>query len=155
MTGVKREGLAAEAVAGLSSLSTHALQQRWKKLYDRAPPAHTSRSLLIRAVAFRLQENASGGLKPQVRRMLAQHPGGTPMVATVASARPLSPGTRLVREWQGTTHQVLVLDDGVLYRGRRYASLSEVARIISGSRWSGPRFFGLTARNKDKSNGKS
>jgi hypothetical protein len=142
-------------VAGLSSLSSHALQQRWKQLYNRNPPSHTSRTLLIRAVAYRLQENASGGLKPQVRRMLAQHSGETRTAAAVASPRPLSPGTRLVREWQGATYQVVVLDDGVLFRGRRYSSLSEVARTITGSRWSGPRFFGLTARNKDKSNGKS
>jgi hypothetical protein len=64
---------------------------------------------------------------------------------TAAPVRVLKPGTRLLREWQGVTHEVIVLEDGVLFRGKRHRSLSEVARAITGSRWSGPRFFGLRA----------
>jgi hypothetical protein len=132
-----------------------ALQQRWRKLFGRDPPSHTSRSLLIRAVAYRLQEHRLGGLKPQTRRMLARHAGKTRTGPAVATQAPtLSPGTRLVREWQGTTHQVLVLEKGVLFRGQRCASLSQVACIITGTRWSGPRFFGLIGKNKDESHGK-
>jgi hypothetical protein len=147
MKGVGREGLAAE-LAGLSSLPMEVLQLRWRKLFGRDPPSHTSRSLLIRAVAYRLQESTLGGLKPQTRRMLARHAGKAGTVAVVATAAPtLSAGTRLVREWRGTTYQVIVVEKGVLFHGQRYASLSEVARIITGCRWSGPRFFGLTGKD--------
>jgi hypothetical protein len=71
----------------------------------------------------------------------------------VASHRKTAPGTVLIREWQGASHRVTVLDDGVIYRGRRHQSLSEVARAITGTRWSGPLFFGLKGRAKGAGNG--
>lgn len=137
-------GLAGE-LASLSTVATPALKARWTSLYGKAPPSHVSRSLLIRAIAYRIQERALGGLRPRTQRLLARqgdHAGGGCATATVARPR-LKPGTRLVREWHGTLHQVVILEEGVLFRGRHYGSLSEVARVITGSRWSGPRFFGL------------
>jgi hypothetical protein len=100
---------------------------------------------LFRAVAYRLQEQAFGGLKPSTRRQLARVAeetagGNSPKKPR---SRKAGTGTILVREWQGNAHRVTVLDDGVAFNGKRYRSLSEVAREITGSRWSGPRFFGL------------
>ncbi len=140
----------ASALASLPSLDTHALKARWRTLYSCEPPSHVSRGLLLRAIAYRMQENALGGLTPQTRQILSRvgtDASGAHTVAPSPAPR-LSPGTRLVREWQGVTHQVLVLEDGVLYRGQHHRSLSVVARLITGSRWSGPLFFGLRAGPK-------
>ena len=99
----------------------------------------------MRAVAYRLQERALGGLKPATRRLLerlaAAASADQPLRLTAPS--PLSAGTILMREWQGVTHEVIVLEQGVRYQQKHYRSLSEVARLITGCRWSGPRFFGL------------
>jgi hypothetical protein len=137
----------ATQVAGLSSLDTAALKDRWRSLYGAAPPPNVSRGLLIRAVAYRLQENALGGLRPQTRRRLDRVGQATQSSQELpAPRRRPSPGTRIVREWQGVTYHVLVTDKGVLFRDKHYRSLSEVARIITGTRWSGPRFFGLDGK---------
>lgn len=141
------DGLAGE-LASLFTVETPALKERWESLYGKVPPSHVSRNLLIRAIAYRIQERALGGLKPRTQRLLARQ-GDNAHVGcpTEAMVRPkLKPGTRLVREWRGTLHHVVVLQESVLFRGRHYGSLSEVARVITGSRWSGPRFFGLDAR---------
>lgn len=138
-----RDGLARE-LAGLPDLSLDALKQRWQELYGAAPPARLGRVLMIRAIAHRLQENALGGLKPAVARQCARATEDLAAGRAVAApASSVKPGTRLLREWQGTTHEVIVLDEGVRYQGRTWRSLSEVARAITGARWSGPRFFGL------------
>lgn len=142
---IDRDGLARD-LAGLPDLSPEVLKQRWLELYGAAPPARLGRTLMIRAIAHRLQENALGGLKPSVARQFAR------AAETVAAGKPLAapttikPGTRLLREWQGTTHEVIILEAGVRYRGETWRSLSEVARAITGARWSGPLFFGLKGR---------
>ena len=130
------------------------LKERWRNLYGTEPPRKIHRSLLIPAVACRVQENALGALKPSVRRHLMR-------VASNADGRQApgypslspKPGTVLVRDWGGITHQVKVLEDGILFRSKRYKSLSEVARVITGSRWSGPLFFGLKSATKEQSHG--
>jgi hypothetical protein len=94
----------------------------------------------MRAVAYKMQERVYGGLPPSIRRMLLAEPGAS---QGRKSPRRASIGTVLLREWRGKTHQVTIGEEGVLYRGKRYRSLSEVARIITGTRWSGPAFFGL------------
>jgi hypothetical protein len=94
---------------------------------------------MLRAVAYKLQENAYGGLSPTLHRMLLS------LSSTKPRARTLRPGTILLREWQGVTHRVTVIEGGAIYRGETYRSLSGVARLITGARWSGPRFFGLKA----------
>jgi Protein of unknown function (DUF2924) len=138
------EGLA-EELNGLTRLSRHSLSARWAALYGRAPPPRTSRALMIRAVAYKMQERVHGGLSAASRRALV----GTG-VATAAPPREVRPGTVLLREWRGVVHQVTVSEDGVVYRGKRHRSLSAVARIITGSRWSGPTFFGLKAKRPSR-----
>jgi hypothetical protein len=87
-----------------------------------------------------MQERALGGLSPATRRLLS-----VDSVSVARKRRALRPGSVLVREWQGIAHQVTLSEDGVLYRGQCYRSLSEIARLITGARWSGPRFFGVKA----------
>jgi hypothetical protein len=135
------EGLA-EELKTLTGLSREDLIARWVALYGGAPPPRTSRSLMIRAVAYKMQERVYGGLSASTRRALADK---SPTAKTVAPPE-ARPGTVLLREWHGVTHQATVVEGGVLYRGKRHRSLSEVARVITGSRWSGPTFFGLNAK---------
>jgi hypothetical protein len=130
------------------------LKERWRNLYGTEPPRKIHRSLLIPAIAYRMQENALGALKPSARRQLmriARNAAGGRQ-AHYPSLSP-KPGTVLVRDWGGVTHQVKVLEDGILFRSKRYKSLSEVARVITGSRWSGPLFFGLKPAAKEQSHG--
>jgi hypothetical protein len=140
----RAEGLA-EELNGLARLSRHSLSARWAALYGRAPPPRTSRALMIRAVAYKLQELVYGGLSAASRRALVGKG-----IATAAQPREVRPGTMLLREWRGVAHQVTIIEEGVVYRGKLHRSLSEVARIITGSRWSGPTFFGLKAKRPSR-----
>lgn len=141
----------AARLAGLAGMELATIREEWQRLHGAAPPMRLSRDLLARAVAHRLQEAALGGLAPATRRRLAALAGESragkgegAAAAPPAAAIRLKPGTALVREWHGRTHTVLVLADGGFeHQGERYASLTEVARAITGARWSGPRFFGL------------
>jgi hypothetical protein len=138
-----REALAAE-IASVSKLGIDELRECWKAMYGKAPSREIGRSFLTRAIAYRLQERAYGGLKPSTSRLLARAVEETVTGSSKrAQTRMAQSGTILIREWQGTAHRVTMLDDGVSFNGKRYRSLSEVAREITGSRWSGPRFFGL------------
>ncbi len=145
-----REG-AAEVLAGdlvaLPNLSREALKARWWELFGSAPPSRLGRALMVRGIACRLQEQDLGGLKPAVRRRLAQAAEDIAAGRSWPVSSPaIKPGTRLLREWQGVTHEVIVLEDCVQFRGRTWRSLSAVAREITGARWSGPLFFGLKGR---------
>ncbi|MEQ8371375.1 MAG: DUF2924 domain-containing protein [Alphaproteobacteria bacterium] len=151
---VRKQGagqVLAKDLAALPDLPLDGLKQRWQDLYGSPPPSRLGRAIMTRAVAYRLQEQAFGGLRPVTRRRLAR------AADEIAAGRPpprspttVKPGTRLLREWQGATHEVIVLETGVQYRGRTWASLSAVAREITGSRWSGPLFFGLKGRRDDR-----
>ena len=136
-----------ERLAALNRLGLDQLRAEWRRLHHgAAPPARLSRDLLLRSIAHRLQEDALGGLPPAAKRRLASLDRGLAAKGkpAVAPAVRLKPGTTLVREWHGRTHTVLVLADGGLeHEGRRYASLTRLARSITGAHWSGPRFFGL------------
>ena len=131
------------AVAALSALDAPALKQHWVTLGGAAPPPGLSRRLLIRALAYRLQERACGGLTPATRRLLLHLADDAAAARPARPAGAVTPGTVLVREWHGTSHRVTVLETACWWRGGRYRSLSAVARAITGTRWSGPRFFGL------------
>jgi hypothetical protein len=136
-----------ERLAALGGLGLDQLRAEWRRLHRAAPPVRLSRDLLLRSIAHRLQEDALGGLLPAAKRRLARlarsRAGEGEPSAAPARVR-LKPGTTLVREWHGRTHTVLVLADGGFEcQGRRYSSLTELARAITGARWSGPRFFGL------------
>jgi hypothetical protein len=121
------------------------LKARWQELFDTKPPPYNRRFLESR-LAYRIQELAFGGLKPEtVERLaaLAEGVGGkTNGRARVAQGRPIT-GTRLLREWRGVEHSVTVRDDGFEYQGRPFKSLSAIARLITGTRWNGWIFFGL------------
>ena len=134
-----------EALARLPELALSELRQQWRALYKSEASPHLSRELLLLAVAYRMQEIAFGGLRPEHQRQLrqfAQQFKETGEIRRRASLE-LKAGTRLVREWQGRTYEVLVLDDGFSWQGTHYRSLSAVARKITGTPWSGPLFFGL------------
>jgi hypothetical protein len=134
-----------EALSRLPTLDIGELRRHWRALYKSDASPHLSRELLLRAVAYRMQEVALGGLRPARQRQLrqmAQQLNETGAANT--PARPgLKPGTRLMREWQGRTYDVLVLDDGFSWQNTHYRSLSALARKITGTAWSGPLFFGL------------
>jgi hypothetical protein len=143
------QALAAE-IASLSELGTDELRERWKAICGKAPSQDIGRSFLSRAIAYSLQERAHGALKPPICKLLARAVEQTRPGSSKPQSRMAQSGTILIREWQGTVHRVTMLDDGVSFNGKRYRSLSEVAREITGSRWSGPRFFGL--RTQDRKN---
>ena len=142
-------------IAALFDFSVNELKDRWRSVYGAEPPPRSSRKLLVSAIAYRIQERAFGGLKPSVRRLLEHASGGTG-TRQILRTRPITratTGTALIRDWQGSSHHVTVLDRGVLYRKKNYRSLSQVARVITGCRWSGPLFFGLRSRTKGGSRG--
>ena len=151
---IGREALASE-IASLSKLGTDELRERWKATFGNPPSHDISRSFLMRAIAYHLQEKAFGGLKLSTRRLLEEFTDDRADGSAVAAApsRIVQRGAVLVREWRGISHQVSVLERGFRFRGKRYRSLSEVAREITGTRWSGPLFFGLKRRAKEAANG--
>ena len=134
-----------EALSRLPKLDIRELREEWRRLYKADASPHLSRELLIRAVAYRMQEVALGGLRPERQRQLRQIAMELKQTGTAAiRLRPqLKPGTRLMREWQGRTYEVVVLDDGFSWQSTQYRSLSAIARKITGTAWSGPLFFGL------------
>ena len=121
------------------------LRQQWRALYKSDAPPHLSRELLLRAVAYRMQEVAFGGLRPERQRQLRQIVEEFNQTGEVRrrARLELESGTRLVRELRGRTYEVLVLDNGFSWQGTEYRSLSALARKITGTAWSGPLFFGL------------
>jgi hypothetical protein len=127
-----------DEVEALGGLDLEGLRQVWRRRYG-APPKLRSPELLRLMLAWRIQAQAFGGLDGDTRRGLRRP------TSEKAQAVP-SGGTRLVREWQGVRHEVTALGEGgFLYNGERYRSLSQIARLITGARWNGPRFFGLRA----------
>ena len=141
----RQNGVTKEALSRLPELDLRQLRELWCRLYKTAAPPRLSRELLIRAVAYHIQELASGGLRPELQRQLDQIALGLQQTGPVTiRPRPqLKPGTRLLREWQGRSHEVLVLNDGFSWQATHYRSLSAIARKITGTAWSGPLFFGL------------
>jgi hypothetical protein len=129
-------------LTALPSLSRAALTTLWTRLFDRPVPKGLSPQLMVRFLAFEIQVRASNGLPYRFAEQLAERAGAAQAVPKV-SAR-LRPGGRLLREWNGITHVVDVEDGGFFWSGRWYASLSAIAKEITGAHWSGPRFFGLT-----------
>ena len=137
-------------LAQLELLTRKQLTARWRELYGSEPPGKISDLLMRQAIAYRLQVRQLGGLNFSTRRALERAlDDGAPVRATPRyNDKPMAVGAVLIRQWRGSTHQVTVLENGTLYRGKRYRSLSEVAREITGTRWSGPLFFGLKRNHK-------
>jgi len=143
-----RESLENE-IARLRGLDIGDLRARWHMTFRRPAPPHLPRHLLFRVLAYRLQADRLGDLDPDCRRLLERiGAGSTETIERLVAARHRSrtavrPGTLLTREWNGHLQQVRVLADGFSWNGKIYPSLSKVACAITGSRWNGPRFFGL------------
>jgi Protein of unknown function (DUF2924) len=134
----------ARRLEALSDLTPDELRKEWRRLYRSQPP-RLSRDLLVRAIAYRIQELRYGGLSKATRRKLAALAEARNSGAEIAKERDqrIRVGARLLREWNGRTHTVTVEEEGFTYAGRTYSSLSAIAREITGARWSGPRFFWL------------
>ena len=132
-----------EEVQALARLDLEGLRDTWRRRFG-PPPALRSPDLLRHALAWRLQAASVGTLDPETRRQLRRPTSSIPSVPQPAA------GTRLAREWKGERFEVEVTGDDFLHQGKRYASLSEVARAITGVRWNGPRFFGLRAAETDR-----
>lgn len=135
----------AEQLKALEKMKAAELRALWQEAFGRPHPAWLQRDFLACALAYHFQESAYGGLSAALAgrlRTLADEMAIPGRVVKIAKMR-IKPGTRLVREWGGETHVVTVLDGKFDYRGKRYASLSEIARAITKTRWSGPAFFGM------------
>jgi len=136
-------------IARLRGLDVGELRARWHTVFRRRAPPHLPRHLLFRILAYRLQADRLGDLGADIRRLLERIGSGSPdginrIVADLNRPRTeLRPGTLLTREWEGNLQQVMVLADGFSWNGKTYPSLSKVAFAMTGTRWSGPRFFGL------------
>jgi hypothetical protein len=129
------------------------LRKRYGELFRTEPPKAFGPDLLRRSIAHRIQEKAYGGLSRSTQRLLDQ------MMKTYAAKpngkivlpRRIKPGSELVRTWKGKSYRVMVMADGFAYDGQTFASLSEIASEITGTRWNGPRFFGLRSTSKEVS----
>jgi hypothetical protein len=127
----------------LAGMDLAGLGARWRRVFGRTAPPGLSRALLVRALAYRIQEIALGPLDREVAKSLDRMAAGDSGSVIPLPGRGSVPGTLLVREWQGTLHRVMVLEEGFAWNGRTFESLSKVAFAITGTNWNGPRFFGL------------
>jgi hypothetical protein len=127
----------------LTGMSRDDLIDLWRQYYKAEPPARLRRPLLELAVGWAIQAEEQGGLSPAAARQLQGSGHGQRR-----SRRRMKPGARLVREWHGAVHVVEAKERGFVWQDRSYASLSAIAREITGANWSGPRFFGLTGSTK-------
>jgi Protein of unknown function (DUF2924) len=143
-----------EAVAVLAALDLTGLRLQWRNVFGGSAPAHLPKLLLARILAYRVQGDALGDLPDALLRTLAgfgprESAGGlqTGRVGSPWTTQPqrrIKPGSILVREWDGRLHRVMALEEGFVWDGKTYRSLSKVAGAITGGHWNGPRFFGLT-----------
>ena len=138
-----------DILAALPTTARPELEAQWTRVYKEPAPDFPV-DLLRRGIAYRLQERSRGGLTADIRRQLRRLARQLAETGSIASTREveLKVGTRLVREWHGKMHHVLVLEDGFLFEDRRYGSLTAIAAEITGTSWSGPRFFGMRPRRK-------
>lgn len=130
-------------VEALERMSAAEKKAAWREAYRTPAPPAFGTGLMARATVYRWQEKAEGGLTRDELRRLASLAVKDEKARAGSLAPTIKPGTWLSRKWHGAVHQVVVLDKGYEYRGERLASLSAIARRITGAKWSGPRFFGL------------
>ena len=148
-----------DEIAHLRGLDLAELRARWHTVSGRKAPAHLPRHLLFRIMAYRLQADRFGDLDKNTQRLLDRicdqpESANKDLLADTLRSRgtDLKPGTLLVREWQGTQHRVMVLAEGFAWKEKVYRSLSEVAFAITGTKWNGPRFFGVRDKPPTGSN---
>ncbi|HVR90216.1 MAG TPA: DUF2924 domain-containing protein [Novosphingobium sp.] len=140
----RAEARLAGDIARLGPLTSAELRSEWT-VTSRVPAPNVGTALLRRLLAQHIQEKRLGGLPAMVVRELERAAAG-PVAVTVPTRITVSPGARLIREWQGRTIAVLTTDTGFIWEEREYKSLSQIALEVTGAHWSGPRFFGLTGR---------
>ncbi|MEY9700402.1 hypothetical protein ABIF50_000557 [Bradyrhizobium diazoefficiens] len=140
----------AEEIAHLRDLDLKGLRARWRSVFRKEAPAHLPRHLAFAILAYQLQADRLGDLDPEIRKVLdrtgASQPGAsiaTQLAGLDQKRTVLTPGTVLVREWDRRPQRVMVMADGFTWNGQTYDSLSKVAFAITGTKWNGPRFFGL------------
>ena len=145
-----------DEIARLRDLDLQALRAKWREHYGRPAPKTLRRDFLARAVAYQMQVEVYGGLKPSTRRRLREIAEALRdgKGETLFSAPRIKPGTTLVRSWREETHYVMTLEHGFAWKGKQYRSLSEVARAITGTRWNGLVFFGIKPRSSGNKNAK-
>jgi len=139
-----------DEIAHLRDLDLKGLRLRWQSMFRRQAPSHLPRHLLLAVMAYQLQADALGDLAPNTVRLLKQIASkGTTEIAVCLTSdfdrlrADLKPGTLLLREWKGCSHRVMVVNEGFVWNSKTYDSLSKIACAITGTRWNGPRFFGL------------
>jgi hypothetical protein len=131
------------------SLGIDALRRRWRMMFGTLPPKALTKDLIARIMAYRIQERAFGSLDPALVKLLTRLAEGKAKPDELK--RRLKPGTALIREYGGERHTVTVAADGFVWNGATYSSLSVIAHEITGTKWNGPRFFGLRVAGKDQS----
>ena len=143
-----------DRLAVVPTLDLGDLRLEWRRLF-RAEPPRLGRDIMMRAIAYRIQEIVHGGLSKVTQRRLATLAGQLETegrIAPIPGPR-IKPGSRLIREWHSRTHTVCVTDEGFEFQGKSYRSLTQIAFDITGAKWSGPRFFGLTRRPRSAAGG--
>ncbi|MBI2254768.1 MAG: DUF2924 domain-containing protein [Proteobacteria bacterium] len=139
-----------QQLTALEDLDIEDLRQRWREFYPGQAPGLMSLELLRLAIGYKLQEQVFGGLGRRTQLGLAAFKSGSKTGRTSATPLPKS-GTKFIREWQGTVHEVLTLENGQFaYRGKTFKSLTLIAKLITGTHQSGPRFFGLRKPGSSK-----
>lgn len=138
----------ASQIEEIRSLNKDQLRQRWEKLFKKPVPEALTKDLLARMIAYRIQEKAFGGLDRATEKLLESYARGD---RSLVPQRRMKSGTVLLREYQGVRHTVTVADGGFIWNDKKYASLSTIAKEITGTSWNGPRFFGLREEKKGKS----
>jgi len=136
-----------DEIAHLRGLDLKGIRSRWQSVFQRPPPDHLPRHLMFAIIAYRIQADRLGDLDRPTKQVLERTDRGTTMSARLVSfdqkRTELTPGTVLVREWDRHSQRVMVMPDGFAWNGQTYDSLSKVAFAITGTKWNGPRFFGL------------
>ena len=136
------EGKLGQALRALETAPRAELIKQWRRFYKSEPVRYASRDFLFRAISYGMQEQEFGSLRAPTRRELLAIAKGEPVSARTSPIR-IKPGTRLLREWHGATHEVIVTDQGFVWEGATYRSLSAIAFAITAAKWNGHRFFGL------------
>ena len=134
-------------IAEVNGMAMPQLKERWAALFNTEPPAQ-NRAHMVKRLAYRIQELAYGGLPEETKTQLREIVEGHERKSGYLKKNAPIAGTRLIREWNGERHEVTVACNGYEYRGKLFKSLSSVARVITGTRWNGPAFFGLRKQGK-------
>jgi hypothetical protein len=148
LADAKHKEIAAQ-IDEIRSLNKNQLRQRWEAMFKKPVPEALTKDLLARMIAYRIQEKAFGGLDRETEKLLESYARGD---KTSTPPRRMKSGTVLLREYQGVRHTVTVADGGFIWNDKKYASLSTIAKEITGTSWNGPRFFGLREEKKGKPN---